>query len=69
VLTEASYLRPRGGDGLAVALFLRDLPPDIESTLAKTFTQQQLIRKLVTDEAFLARARELLAEATPPSER
>lgn len=68
VLTEASYLKPRGGEGLAVALFLRDLPPEIESTLAKTFTQQQLIEKLATDAGFRGRARELLAGAEPPSD-
>lgn len=61
VLTQASYLKPREGDGLAVALFLRDLPPDIEGTLAKTFTQQQLIKKLATDEGFRTRARDRLA--------
>lgn len=62
VVTEASYVRPAGRPGTAVALFLRDLPPAVEQTLRETFVQQQLIVRLATDEAFLARARRVLGD-------
>lgn len=62
VITEASYVRPAGGAGTAVALFLRDLPPGVEQTLKKTFAQQKLIVRLATDPAFLDRARRVLGE-------
>jgi hypothetical protein len=39
---------------------LRDLPADVEQTLAKTFAQQDLIGRLATDPAFLERARRVL---------
>lgn len=61
VITEASYLRPRQGPGTAVAVFLRDLPDEIEATLARTFTHQRLIARLATDTAFRRRARQILA--------
>lgn len=63
VITEASYVRPAGvRAGTAVALFLRDLPPAIEQTLAKTSAQQKLIMRLATDRAFLQRARRAIDE-------
>ena len=60
VITEASYVRPAGRAGTAVALFLRDLPPDVEQVLRETFAHQQLIVRLATDPAFLAHARQVL---------
>lgn len=60
VIAEASYVRPAGKTGTAVALFLRDLPPAVEQTLAKTFAQQDLIARLATDGAFRDRARRVL---------
>ena len=62
VITEASYVRPARRAGTAVALFLRDLPADVEQTLQKTFAQQDLIVRLSTDAAFLERARRVLAK-------
>lgn len=60
VITEASYVKPAGRPGVAVALFLRDLPPAVEETLAETFAQQDLIARLAEDPAFRARARHVL---------
>lgn len=60
VITEASYVRPTGGSGTVVALFLRELPPDVEQTLRSTFAHQKLIVRLATDPAFLQRARRAL---------
>lgn len=62
VITEAAYVRPAGRAGTAFALFLRDLPSDVEQTLHQTFAQQNLIVRLATDAAFLQRARRVLAE-------
>lgn len=59
-ITEAAYMRPRGRGGVAVALFLRDLPAGVEATLHRTFTQQQVMIRLATDPAFLERARTIL---------
>ncbi len=61
VITEASYIRPRGRPGVAAVLFLYDLPPEIEAVLGRSFTQQQLILRLATDEAFQDHARTVLA--------
>jgi beta-lactamase class A len=60
VVTEASYVQPAGRPGVAVALFLRDLPPDGEAILAKTYAQQDLIAKLAEDAAFRQRAQRVL---------
>jgi beta-lactamase class A len=60
VITQAAYVRPAGKPGMAIALFLRNLPPDVEAVLAKTFSQQELITKLATDRAFMAQARRVL---------
>ena len=59
--TEASYVKYRGGEGAAVALFLRNLPPDVEQTLERTFTQQVLIAGLAANPQIRKRAAKLLA--------
>ena len=64
VISEASYVRPARGEGAAIALLLRNLPPDVEQVLAKTFAQQDLILRLATDKAFRERARRMLAAAS-----
>jgi len=51
----------RGGEGAAVALFLRNLPPDVEQTLERTFTQQVLIAGLAANPQIRKRAAKLLA--------
>ena len=61
VATEAAYVKPRGRPGVAVALFLRDLPPDVEASLRKTFVQQPLLLRLASDERYRARAARVLA--------
>ncbi len=63
VISEASYVRPAGRAGMAIALFLRDLPADVELALSKTFAQQDLILRLATDKVFRERARRLLGAA------
>ena len=63
VISEASYVRPAGAKGTAIALFLRNLPPDVEQTLTKTFAQQDLILRLATDKPFRERARRVLGAA------
>jgi len=60
VITQAAYVQPRGRPGVAVALFLRDLPPDVETTLLETFSQDKLLLRLASDPAFRKRAREVL---------
>lgn len=54
-------MKPRGGQGTAVALFLRDLPADVERTLGETFSQQKLILRLASDRAFRKKAGDMLA--------
>ena len=61
VVTEAAYVKPRGQAGVAVALFLRDLPADVEASLGKTFVQQQLLLRLASDARYRAKAATLLA--------
>ena len=61
VVTEAAYVRPRGRSGVAVALFLRDLPPKVEASLHKTFVQQQLLLRLASDARYRANAARRLA--------
>jgi beta-lactamase class A len=60
VVTEASYIRPAGRPGVAVALFLRDLPLELQASLAQTFVQQDLIARLAEDPAFREHARRVL---------
>lgn len=53
VITEISYIRSRGAPvGVTVALFLRDLPADVEASLRNSFEQQAFIRALATDPNF-----------------
>ncbi len=59
VITEASYVKYR--EGAAVALFLRNLPPDVEQTLERTFTQQVLIAGLAASPQIRKRAAKVLA--------
>lgn len=61
VVTEAAYVKPRGRPGVAVALFLRDLPPKVEASLHKTFIQQPLLLRLASDAAYRAKAAAILA--------
>lgn len=61
IITQAAYVQPRGGPGVAIALFFRDLPPDVEKTLLETFSQQKLLLRLASDQAFRERAGEVLA--------
>ncbi|WP_354701665.1 serine hydrolase [Paraconexibacter sp. AEG42_29] len=64
VLTDVSYVRARGSrSGAAVALFLRDLPADVQKTLRERFTQQTLAQQLALDPAFREKARAVLAPA------
>jgi len=62
VVTEAAYVKPRGRPGVAVALFLRDLPPNVEASLGKTFVQQQLLLRLASDARYRAKAATMLAQ-------
>ena len=61
VITEVSYVRSLGAaQGTTVALFMRNLPPGIESALHASFEQQSLIRELATDPSFRAKAVRML---------
>ena len=57
VLAEASYVQAKGRQALAVAFFLRDLPPPVERALHITFRHQGLILRLAESESFLDEAR------------
>ncbi len=61
VITEAAYVKPRGRSGVAVALFLRDLPAEVEASLHKTFVQQQLLLRLASDTRYRANAAQRIA--------
>jgi len=62
VITEAAYVKPRGQAGVAVALFLRDLPAQVEASLGKTFVQQQLLLRLASDARYRVKAATMLAQ-------
>jgi hypothetical protein len=42
ILTGAWYVTPRGGESLALALFYRNLPPELWTDWAQTFAHQGL---------------------------
>jgi hypothetical protein len=61
VTSEVAYARPRGGGrGFAIALFLRDLPANVQATLLRTYSQQALIARLALDPQLRALARRTL---------
>ncbi|HZN15212.1 MAG TPA: serine hydrolase [Acidimicrobiales bacterium] len=57
VITEASFVKATHGSPVALALFFRDLPADVESTLSGSRTQQALIIRVAEDDAFRRRLR------------
>ena len=59
-VTEAAHVTAKGRPGIAVAVFLRELPPRIERSVPKSASTQRLILRLTADPAFLARARRSL---------
>lgn len=48
IITEATYLMEHGRSPVSVALFLRNLPDDVERSLRRSFVHQQLMRELAT---------------------
>ena len=50
VLTEVSVIEPKGAAGpTRMALFFRDLPPDVETSLKGSYVHQQLLVALAED--------------------
>jgi D-alanyl-D-alanine carboxypeptidase len=54
VVTEADYVEMRGQPMLAAALFLRDLPDDVEKSLGTSFAQQAFVQRLAASAKFRA---------------
>lgn len=62
VLTSASYAQAKGQPPRVVALFFRDLPTGFWLQLMRTFAQQDLERRLVSDPAYVEKVRGLLTK-------
>ncbi|MDO9407320.1 serine hydrolase [Patulibacter sp.] len=60
VVTEADYVKPAGRPGTAAALFLRDLPADVQAGLAASFSQQELLRRIAEDPAYARKVARVL---------
>lgn len=60
VLTETSYIEPKGRPGTAVALFFRDLPAGVEAELKASFVHQAFLRRIAEDPAFARRVGDTL---------
>lgn len=65
LITEASYLKPKGEKPVVVALFFRDLPGAVWLQMSRAFPQQHFIQRLATDPAFFADVRARLAKQAP----
>lgn len=63
VITEASYFVPTEQEPVAVALFLRNLPPRVEQSLGRSYLHQKFMASLAGDHAFLEKARAKLLGA------
>lgn len=55
VNTQATFVRPRRGRPLVVALFFRDLPPDVERAFGDTECHQRFVTDLAADDALWSR--------------
>jgi hypothetical protein len=64
LVTEASYLQPKGKPAVAVALFFRGLPGAVWQTFMKTYLQQAFIVRLAEDPAFFQAVRRQLSAGT-----
>jgi hypothetical protein len=67
VLTEASYIDPRGEKPLSIALFFRDLEARAQRSLQRNFMHQRLMTNLAVDPDFLALACAQLANRSTAS--
>lgn len=54
VATDASYVQVHGGPTVAVALFLRDLPEDVDAALRASYANQRFVQRLAADPGFRA---------------
>ena len=60
VMTDVAYIRPKVQRPIAAALFLRDLPSEIEEQLGESFVQQRFLVRLAEDATFLRDTSEVL---------